>query len=252
MNAILVIAEGLLTTDTLLIAFAATLTGLVRGFAGFGAAMVFVPLASILVPPQTAVITLWLIDSIVTLPLTIRGFRQGNWRDIGPLFVGAIAGVPVGVWLLATTPETPMRWIISIIVLLAVVVLASGYQRKKVMPLPGVVGVGTTAGIGSGLAGLGGPPVIVFWVSGAATAAQTRMNIFGFFGLTGVMSGTGHFLFGLFTPERLVLAALLIPAYALGIYAGARMFGLASESAFRRFALTICALGAVLVMPVWR
>jgi len=244
--------DTLWTTDLLWLYGFAVLTGLVRGFSGFGAAMVFIPLASILVPPQTAVITLWLIDVLVTSPLTIKGMRHGHWPEILPLFLGAMAGVPLGVWLLATTPETPMRWTISIIVLLAVLVLASGYRRKNRMPLPGVLAVGASAGVGSGMASLGGPPVIVFWVSGAASAAQTRMNIFGFFGMTALMSGAGHYLFGLFTPERLMLAALLIPAYALGIFSGNRMFGLASESMFRRFALTICAAGAILVMPVWR
>jgi hypothetical protein len=78
-----------------------------------------------------------------------------------------------------------------------------------------------------------------------------RMNIFAFFGLTGVMSGAMHLWFGLFTAERLLLALALGPAYALGIWCGSRAFGLASERAFRTFALSLCTAAAIMMMPVW-
>ncbi|WP_417519020.1 sulfite exporter TauE/SafE family protein [Minwuia sp.] len=251
MNELAVQADALLTQQTLILAIIALATGLVRGFAGFGAAMVFVPLASIFVAPQTAVITLWLMDFVIVLPLTVTGFRNCNWSEIRPLFAGAVIGVPLGVWTLATTPEEPLKWIISILVLGAVVGLASGYRRRKPMPVPGIVAVGTAAGMGSGIAGLSGPPVIVFWAGSETTPAQMRMNIFAFFGLTGMMAGAMHLWFGLFTPERLLLAALLAPAYALAIWSGSKAFGFASERAFRIFALSLCTAAAIMVMPVW-
>jgi uncharacterized membrane protein YfcA len=230
----------------------AAMAGLSRGFAGFGAALIFVPLASILIPPQSAVPILWLIDFTMVLPLTITGFRNCNWPEIRPMFVGAIFGVPLGTWLLATLPADPMKWIVAILVLIAVAGLASGYRRKKPMPLPGMIAVGGAAGIGSGAAALGGPPAIVFWASSMTTsAAQMRMNIFAFFGLTGITAGIMHFSFGLFTTERVVTAILLGPVYGLAIFTGSRMFGLVSEKGFRIFALCLCAAAAIMVMPIW-
>ncbi|WP_416897874.1 MAG: sulfite exporter TauE/SafE family protein [Minwuia sp.] len=242
---------GLWHADTLILFLIAALTGLVRGFAGFGAAMVFVPLASILVLPQTAVITLWLMDFAIALPMTVRSFRSCNWTEIRPLFAGAVLGVPVGVWMLANLPPEPMKWIISVAVLAAVAGLASGWRRSRPLATPGVAAIGTVSGIGSGLSGLSGPPVIVFWASGQGTGAEMRTNIFAFFGLTGMMAGLMHFTFGLFTPERLALAAMLAPGYALAFWSGTRIFGFASEKTFRTFALSLCAVAALMVMPVW-
>lgn len=228
------------------------MAGLSRGFAGFGAALIFVPLASILIPPQMAVPVLWLIDFTLVMPLTIKGFRSANWGEIRNMIAGVIVGVPLGTWMLATLPQDPMRWVISILVLIAVAGLASGYRRTRPMSRPGMIAVGGAAGVGSGAAALGGPSVIVFWASSTTTsAAQMRMNIFAFFGLTGTLAGVMHFWFGLFTLEVLATSVLLGPIYALALYVGSRMFGMVSESGFRRFALCLCAAAAIMVMPVW-
>ena len=251
MSDLAALAAGYLTTDTLLLALAAFAAGLVRGFSGFGAAMIFVPLASVIVDPRTAVIALWVMDNLVTLPLVVQGMRNCTWSEIRPLFLGAIFGAPAGVWLLANAPEAPMRWAIAVLVLIAVAALASGYRRKKPLHGGGVVAVGAASGIGSGLAGLSGPPVIVFWVGGTTAPAQVRMNTFAFFGLTGAVAGVAHLVAGLFTPERIVLALMIAPAFAIAIYTGSALFGFASETLFRRFALSLCALAAIFVMPIW-
>lgn len=252
MNELAALAAGFLTADTLMLALAAMAAGFVRGFSGFGAAMIFVPLASVIVDPPTAVIALWIMDNLVTLPLVVQGFRHCAWAEIRPLFLGAVFGAPAGVWLLANAPEDPLRWTIAILVLVAVVGLASGYRRRKPLHRVGVVAVGAAAGIGGGLAGLTGPPVIVFWVGSETAPAQVRMNTFAFFGLTGVLAGIAHLVAGLFTPERIMLAALIAPAYAVAIYSGSALFGFASERLFRAFALTLCTVAAIFVLPLWR
>lgn len=252
MNDLAALAAGYLTTDTLFLALAALAAGFVRGFSGFGAAMVFVPLASAFVDPRTAVIMLWVMDNLVTLPLVVQGMKRCTWSEIRPLFLGAMLGAPAGVWLLANAPEDPLRWAIAIMVLTAVLVLASGYRRRKPMHRAGVAAVGAASGVGSGLAGLSGPPVIVFWVGSETAPAQLRMNTFAFFGLTGALAGVSHLVAQLFTVERVVLALMVAPAFAVAIYSGSALFGFASEKLFRAFSLILCAVAAVFVMPVWR
>src|SRR3546814_8652322 len=58
------------------LAVAALAAGLVRGFSGFGAAMVFIPLADIVVSPQTAVPLLFVADNLATLHITLPSFRS--------------------------------------------------------------------------------------------------------------------------------------------------------------------------------
>ena len=48
------------------------LAGVVRGFAGFGAAMIMMPVLAAVLGPVVAVPTLSVMDSLMTLPLVAR------------------------------------------------------------------------------------------------------------------------------------------------------------------------------------
>src|SRR3546814_18447436 len=74
------------------LAVAALAAGLVRGFSGFGAAMVFIPLAGIVVSPQTAVPLLFVADHLAPLHITLPSFRRCCWAEILPLKAGANTG----------------------------------------------------------------------------------------------------------------------------------------------------------------
>ena len=82
------------------LAAAGALAGLVRGFSGFGAAMIFVPVASALYSPPLAVATMFLVDTLISLPLAIGAVRQAQWRPVLLIFAGAAATVPLGAWRL--------------------------------------------------------------------------------------------------------------------------------------------------------
>src|SRR5215510_6738863 len=82
------------------IAVTAAVAGLVRGFSGFGSAMIFVPVASALTSPHTAVVMIFVCDTVLTVPLVIAAVRTCVWREVIPLAAGALATVPLGIWLL--------------------------------------------------------------------------------------------------------------------------------------------------------
>src|SRR5829696_8626272 len=106
----------------------ALLGGLVRGFTGFGFAMVFVPLAAVVVGPVVAVGLVWAIDAPFALPLAARVTRKAQWSEVLPLLVGASALLPVGVWLLTHLDPLLTRWIVACLILTAIAVLASGWR----------------------------------------------------------------------------------------------------------------------------
>src|SRR5699024_9294868 len=110
------------------LALTAVLAGLVRGFSGFGSAMVLVPVASALTSPQTAVVLLLFTDTLLTLPMVVPAARRCNWREVLPLAAGALCTVPLGVHLLLILDQTLLRWIISLLILILVALLASGWR----------------------------------------------------------------------------------------------------------------------------
>src|SRR3546814_17156243 len=108
------------------LAAAAALAGLVRGFSGFGAAMVFVPLAGVVVRPEVAVPLLFVADNLATLHITLPSFRRCCWSEILPLAAGAYLTIPLGVMLLLSVDPEPMRCATPLAILRAVAVLPRG------------------------------------------------------------------------------------------------------------------------------
>lgn len=66
------------------VAAAAALAGLVRGFSGFGAAMIFVPVAGAIYEPKIAVVLLFIFDGLATAPMLVPAFRRCIWREVLP------------------------------------------------------------------------------------------------------------------------------------------------------------------------
>ena len=59
-------------------ALVAALAGLARGFSGFGAALIFIPLGSALLGPRVAAPLLMLVDNVLAAPLIPAAWRQAS------------------------------------------------------------------------------------------------------------------------------------------------------------------------------
>lgn len=231
--------------------FATLLAGVVRGFSGFGTAMMFMPIASAAYDPQTAIAVLYVIDGIVSLPWAVPQLRRCVWPEVIPLVVGATVAIPLGVALLVAVDPGAIRWFICASVLLAVVVMASGWRYHRRPSLGVTLAAGAASGFAGGVASLYAPPILVFWLGGQSNAPTVRANIFAFFLLTTIVSGISYAVGGLFTRERLILSIPLCAVYAVAMWLGARGFSHASDRTFRRAALALCAVAAVASLPLW-
>ncbi|MEC9345283.1 MAG: sulfite exporter TauE/SafE family protein [Pseudomonadota bacterium] len=251
MEDILARAGGMLTLNTFLFMAVASLGGLVRGFSGFGVALVVVPLSSTLVDPKIAVVTVWMVNAVVGAPLTVEGMRRCNWSEVRPLSVGILICTPIGAWILAHAPIDTLRWIIALLVLVSVIALGVGWRRTQPVARPGLLGIGGVSGLAGGIAGFYGPPVVLFWVGGPDDKHRVRNNLNGVFAVTTIAGGASFWLHDLITLDKALLALLAGPAYGVGVWLGARLFPLASERVFRRAALALCGISALSAMPVW-
>ncbi len=234
------------------VAAAAALAGLVRGFSGFGSAMIFVPVASVIYEPKIAVVLLFIFDGLITTPMLMPAFRRCVWREVLPLTVGATVAVPIGVRILLVAEPLLLRWLISALVLAGVAVMASGWRYRRAPSLGASAAVGGLSGLAGGIASLYGPPVILFWLGGPGDAGTVRANVFAFLGLATVVGGVTYALNGMFTLPLLQIALLLVPVFGLATGIGNRLFAGASERQFRILAFLLCAAVAVAALPLWQ
>ncbi len=234
------------------VAVAAALAGLVRGFSGFGSAMIFVPVAGAIYEPKIAVVLLFIFDGLATAPMLVPAFRRCIWREVLPLTAGATIAVPIGVRILLIAEPLLLRWLISAMVLAGVVLMAGGWRYRRAPSLGVSAAVGGLSGLAGGIASLYGPPVILFWLGGQGDARTVGANVFAFLGLAAVVSGVTYALNGMFTLPLLQIALLLTPLYALATWIGSRLFAAANERQFRILAFLLCGGVAVASLPLWQ
>lgn len=233
------------------VAAAALLGGLSRGFSGFGAALVFVPLASAAVGPQAAVPVLALMECFACLVFVPAAWGLAARREVAVMAGGAIFAVPVGAMILAAMDPVALRWGMTLLVLAGVGVLASGWRYRGDGSVPLTLGVGAVGGVMSGSAMLGGVAPAVWWLGRDAPAARLRANMNLYFAILTFAVAAAFAWRGLFGWTTAWLALAAGPSYAAGLWGGTALFGLASEGVFRRAAYGLIVLAAVLGMPLW-
>jgi uncharacterized membrane protein YfcA len=224
--------------------------GVVRGFSGFGSAMLLVPSLSALYGPQVAIPMLGIMELAVGGQLLPKAVRHAQARTVGYLSAGALLGIPLGAVVLALAPAEPMRWAISAVILVAVALLALGVGRKGPARRNGTLVTGGLSGLATGATGMGGPPVVIYFLAGADAAASIRATIICFFIFNTLWQGAVYAANGLLTWEIAAKGALLYPVFALAALAGTRLFDASKEKTYRRIALALVATVAVLSLMV--
>lgn len=229
----------------------AALSGFVRGFSGFGSALIYIPLIAAVYEPRIAASTLLLIDLCGSVPFTIRSFARCNWREVLPITIAAAVAVPFGTVALLLVDPIVLRWVISALVLTLLAVLVSGWRYHGRPNLAVTTGVGLVAGLGSGAVQIAGPAVIVFWLGGTSPAAVVRANLMVFFLLMGAITGVSYLSQGIITADVLALSILLGVPFILAMWAGTRWFHGTSDQTYRRIAYLIIVVAAIVSLPLF-
>ena len=235
----------LLATSFLTAASVAVIAGMVRGFAGFGAAMMMTPVFSALYGPEAGVSLCLLLEIAVALPLLPRAAKYVDWRRIGLLMMAAVAGAPLGNLVLTKISPEPMRWAISAIVLSAVGLLASGWRFHGKWRAPVTLGIGATSGFLNGLSGMAGPPIAFYYLAGNETVERVRANLTTYFIFVDGIALLVFISRGLVHWDTGVLGLCLAPAAIAGGLLGERLFPFASEKFYRRLALGLLVAVAI-------
>lgn len=236
---------GLEPAALALIAAIALGGGVVRGLAGFGMAILLVPVLGLAVPPREAVVVanwLGLLIGLVGLK-KILGASEKSALVISAL---AIAATPLGVWLLSITEPAFARLLIAIIALAAFGLVL--LPKKPAHYAPGPVETGATgfaAGTLTGFAGMPGLPIVPFYLRREIAPDLARASMMTIFLATSV-SGVGSALvLGVATWREPLLAFVLFPAVLLGNWLGHLAFGKVSDRVWRSFTGGVLGLSAL-------
>ena len=218
---------------------------IVRGFAGFGFSALTVTILTLMAKPSAVVPMIFMLEIAASLWMIPSLWRRIDFRWIVYVGIGLAFGSPLGVYILAHLPaELSRRFIYGALALISIVALLQHSGKMPKWRAPKVI-TGLLAGIGNGMAAIGGVICALFLLADKdRQPARIRASLAGMFLLTDIYALLWGSALGVAGAAHLQSAALLLPALFGGIVIGARMFGKSDPQRYRAVALAVIFVAA--------
>ena len=175
-----------------------------------------------------------------------KGIRPHiDWRRVTTLFIGCLIGVPIGIWALASVDADAARAMISLYILAMCVLLLTGWTLRRATGDRAHIATGLISGLANGAA-VGGLPVAVFFTAQTISAAAFRATLIAYFTLLDLWTIPLLAWQGLIVRDTFIATSFGLPLMIGGVWAGSRHFLSAEPQDFRRFAILLLAVLAIL------
>ena len=227
--------------------------GFMRGFVGFGAALVTIPVLSLAYEPRLAVAAMSVVGIPTLLQLLPDAIRTSERPIVVPISLAILLSAPLGTWILVSVSPALMKVVISALVVIMVAMLMRGWKLEQQVGRPVLIGAGIAGGLVQGTAGIGGPPVVAVILSRPGSPTQQRGNVLALMTAVSLSSLLPLLYFGLFTMKAIVIGLLLLPIYGGSILLGSRYFAYGGARHFRRAAMaTLAVIGVATLLASLR
>ncbi len=120
-----------------------------------------------------------------------RGVKADvDWRRVLALMIGAVVGLPLGLWGITRVGEDTARAIIAVYVLVMCVVMLRGWRITRPQGFAPHLGVGIFAGIANAV-GMAGLPVASYFTAQGVAAGVFRGTLIAYFAALDLFSLPG-------------------------------------------------------------
>ncbi len=227
------------------------IAGVVYGFAGFGAALVFMPVASALVPIEVAVAAFAVSATSSFFTVVPRAWGQVNRSGVTVMVVCATLSASLGLWVLRITDLTVLRWAVIAVTATTLLALIAGWRYAAPPTFAARSAIGLATGFVGGATGLLGPVMVLFQLAGRDSVATSRATALVFLTVTSLLLLPLMAMQGMVTPPAVVLGLVLLLPYGAGTYLGAGLFQPGLERFYRIVAYSIIIAAILLGLPIW-
>lgn len=224
---------------------AVLIAAVVRGYSGFGFSALTVAVTGLVTNPLNAVAVVLFCEVLMTLQQARGIARHIDWGRVGALTLGAVVGLPIGVYGLVAIGVDAARVVISLFILAMCGILLAGWQIGREVRGAANAGLGFVSGIANGAA-MAGLPVAAFLSAQPIRPAVFRATLITYFAILDAISLPVLWKAGLVSRDTFVALAIALPLLLVGNWLGNRRFLSAEPQSFRRFAILLLALLALL------
>lgn len=215
----------------------------VQALSGFGFALLAVPLLSLLVVPQHAVVTATGISLATTSVASWRGRHKADQPLAIRLIVSSLVGAPFGLLIIAHAPDGVLRIVLGVVVLAATAALARGWGVRETPIVDGAAGF--VSGVLSTSLSTNGPPLVFLMQSRSMAPETFRSTINQVFVVANVVALVLFAATGMVDgPVALGIVAAL-PAAFVGVVAGTMARPKVSTERFRHVVLLLLVLSGL-------
>lgn len=215
------------------------MAGFIQGFSGFGSVLLSLPLLALFMDVKTAIPLVALMGVFLTILLLISLWKDLDWDRIWPLLVGALPGVPLGVYILKS-----LNGRLILIFLGSILVCYSLYSLffkvvQRELSRKWAYFTGFLSGCFGGAFSAAGPPVIVYVSVQPWRKELIKVTLQGFYLISGLMVVSAQTVTGMITDRVLELFLYSLAPLTIGTYAGHFFFGKIREETYRRVILIL-------------
>jgi len=209
--------------------------GVIRGYSGFGFAMICVIMFSFIYPPSVITPLILCLEIPVSTWLFYEVRQLVDWNGLKILFISSLITIPIGSLALTSVPVNPLRTFLSLTVILLCFGLLIKKQTAKATGTATIFSVGMLSGFLTGIAAIGGPPVILFYLSSSRSVSISRASMIAFFLVVDCIALVSCLWYGLLDSQILVLSIKMMIPLSAGIWVGNYLFGkFLNEKKFKR------------------
>ena len=219
--------------------------GLLRGFLGFGPALLTIPVLAYIYSPTEALVIHIIMEIPSTLFLLPTALKNSDKKSILPLFIAMVSFIPVGMYLVVILNPEIIRRTISIIVLILVLMLSRGWNFKSFIGFKSMVFSGILGGFIQGIAGIGGAPIVTVLMARNDSEDVSRGNILFLMAGIVVFSITSQAIYGLISLNLITLGFMASPIYIAATYSGSTFYTYKGKNLFRKIALIFLSIIAL-------
>ena len=220
----------------------------IRGYSGFGFSAIVVAAASLFLPTQEVVPLVLLLEVVASLQMATRVWQQVNWRMVLSILAASVLFIPIGQYVLLWVQIELMRVIAAILMLTAVILIATGRSFLVKNDAKGWFLIGTVSGFMNGLLAMGGMWAMIFLLGSGINITTIRASLVALFFTTdsyAVLTGLGQ---GLMNSTILVRSIWVLPSLFLGVWIGSRKFESSNADIYKKVVLWVLAALAVMLL----
>lgn len=210
--------------------------------------MTALPLLVIFLDIKKAIPLVGLFSLSVTTLLLVQLLKYLEWKKIYSLILGAIPGVPIGVFFLKRLDKDTIQWTLGIFLIVYSMYSLSYKVSRKGIGEAWAYFFGFLGGCLGGALSTPGPPVVVYTSLQSWGKDKIKATLQGFLLVSYVTAVFAQAVSGATTVTVLRFYVIALPALALGTYGGSYFYGKIGEEWYRRVMLILLAcLGAFML-----